>query len=118
MSQPISFQRDVMGLFYKYAADMAQVSINTPEHKLRIPVLNDYQSVKNFHYQIQIALHGYDYDAGSGEWLVPEAQRLPSNGGQPGEWVMSAPHPMPPDGRMPQLGIDLFDQWVRDGMLP
>jgi len=25
---------------------------------------------------------------------------------------------MPPDGRMPQQAIDIFDQWVRDGMLP
>lgn len=119
MHAPTSFNRDIKGLFYKYASDMQGVPLSTPDGDVRRLILNDYLSVKDFHAMIQVALHGYDYDGRSGRWLVPEPQRLPKAGGAGDDrWVRFAQHPMPPDGRMPQQGIDLFDQWVRDGMLP
>lgn len=119
MGAPTSFKRDVQGLFSRYVADMNKVKLNNPSAPgVRLLRLNDYASVKDFHYQIQVALHGYDYDSRSGTWLVGPAHRLPKRGGKAGEYVQSAPHPMPPDGAMPQEGIDIFDQWVRDGMQP
>ena len=119
MSTPKSFKRDVQGLFSKYVADMNKVKLNNPSSSgVRLLRLNEYASVKDFYYQIQVALHGYDYDGASGTWRVGAAQRLPKRDGKPGEYVQSAPHPMPPDGPMPQEGIDIFDQWVRDGMQP
>ena len=119
MSAPTSFKRDVQGLFSKYVADMNKVKLNNPSSSgVRLLRLNEYASVKDFHYQIQVALHGYDYDGASGTWRVSAEHRLPQPDGKPGEYVRSAPHPMPPDGPMPQEGIDIFDQWVRDGMQP
>lgn len=119
MSTPKSFKRDVQGLFSRYVADMNKVKLNTPSSSgVRLLRLNEYASVKDFHYQIQVALHGYDYDRDSGTWLVSAEHRLPQPGGKAGEYVQSAPHPMPPDGPMPQEGIDIFDEWVRDGMQP
>ena len=119
MSAPKSFKRDVQGLFSKYVADMNKVKLNNPSSSgVRLLRLNEYASVKDFYYQIQVALHGYDYDGASGTWRVSAEHRLPQRDGKPGEYVRSAPHPMPPDGPMPQEGIDIFDQWVRDGMQP
>lgn len=120
MSEPKSFMRDVLVLFFKYANDMQNQAppITAPNGAgLKILYLNDYASVKQFHYAIQVAIHGYDRDS-DGKWRVPPAQRLRKQGGGAEDWVASAPHPMPPDGRMPQQAIDIFDQWVRDGMLP
>ena len=119
MSAPKSFKRDVQGLFSKYVADMNKVKLNNPSSSgVCLLRLNEYASVKDFYYEIQVALHGYDYDSRSEAWLVGPEHRLPKRGGKPGEYVQSAPHPMPPDGAMPQEGIDIFDQWVRDGMQP
>lgn len=119
MGAPTSFKRDVQGLFSKYVADMNKVKLSNPAASgVRLLRLNEYASVKDFYYQIQVALHGYDYDSRNGKWLVSAAHRLPKRGGKAGEYVQSAPHPMPPDGAMPQEGIDIFDQWVRDGMQP
>lgn len=119
MNQATSFKRDVQGLFSRYASDMSKVKLSNPSSTgVRQLYLNDYDSVKAFFYQIQVAIHGYDYDSRNGRWRVSEAHRLPKQGGAKGEYVQSAPHPMPPDGAMPQEGIDIFDQWVRDGMLP
>lgn len=119
MSAPTSFKRDVQGLFSRYVADMNKVKLNNPSSSgVRVLRLNEYESVKDFHYQIQVALHGYDYDSRSDTWLVSAEHRLLVRGGRAGEYVRSAPHPMPPDGSMPQEGIDIFDQWVRDGMQP
>lgn len=119
MSAPTSFKRDVQGLFSRYVADMNKVKLNNPSSSgVRVLRLNEYESVKDFHYQIQVALHGYDYDSRTDTWLVSAEHRLLVRGGRAGEYVRSAPHPMPPDGPMPQEGIDIFDQWVRDGMQP
>lgn len=119
MRTPKSFKRDVQGLFSRYVADMNKVKLNNPSSSgVRLLRLNEYESVKDFHYQIQVALHGYDYDSRSETWLVSAGHRLLKRGGKAGEYVQSAPHPMPPDGPMPQEGIDIFDQWVKDGMQP
>jgi hypothetical protein len=119
MSELKSFKRDVQGLFSKYVADMNKVKLNSPGTTgVRLPHLNDYESVKAFHYQIQVSIHGYDYDGRNEQWLVSAAHRLPARDGGKEKYIKSAPHPMPPDGPLPQEAIDIFDQWVRDGMLP
>lgn len=114
----LSFKRDIKGLFSKYVDDMVRVKLPVPQGRgTRTLHLGDYESVKTFYHQIQISIHGYDFDADKG-WLVPPEQRLRVENGGPDEFVSSAPHPMPPDSRMPQEAIDIFDQWVRDGMQP
>jgi hypothetical protein len=119
MSERTSFKRDVQGLFSRYVADMNKVKLSNPASTgVQRLYLNDYASVKAFAWQIQVAIHGYDYDSRNEKWLVDAGHRLRKPGGGEGQYVMSAPHPMPPDGRMPQEGIDIFDQWVRDGMQP
>ncbi|HEU4818331.1 hypothetical protein [Janthinobacterium sp.] len=119
MSERTSFKRDVQGLFSRYVADMNKVKLSNPASTgVQRLYLNDYVSVKAFAWQIQVAIHGYDYDSRNEKWLVDAHHRLRKPGGGEGQYVMSAPHPMPPDGRMPQEGIDIFDQWVRDGMQP
>jgi len=118
MSNPItSFKRDVKGLFSKYAADMKAVVLPLPDGSgTGILNLGDYDSVKLFYYPVQVAIHGYDYDDNVRSTLS-DAQLLrdPADASQ---FVTSAPHPMPPDNRLPQQAIDLYDQWVRDGLQP
>ncbi|ETX03907.1 MAG: hypothetical protein ETSY2_31890 [Candidatus Entotheonella gemina] len=121
---PLSFERNIKPIFAKYADDMKDVQVSAPTGTSRL-YLNDYDSVKSFYYEIQVTIHGYDYNR-DGTPAVPVEKRLPKRGGNPGEFVTSAPHPMPPNDygwpveliRLPQDGIDAFDQWVADGMLP
>jgi hypothetical protein len=111
----MSFKRDVKGLFSKYAADMGTISLPIPKGEGTAELnLGDYDSVKLFYYPIQVAIHGYDYDADVRATLS-DAQLLRDTNGQ---LVTSAPHPMPVDNRLPQQAIDIYDQWVRDGMPP
>ena len=110
----LSFEKDVKGIFSKYVADMDKIKLATPSgtHLLQ---LGNYESVKLFYYEIQVAIHGYDF--ADGVQVVADNQLLPVRGGLPGEYVKSAPHPMPMDAALPQEGIDMYDQWVKDGML-
>ncbi|MES2674014.1 MAG: hypothetical protein V4660_07210 [Pseudomonadota bacterium] len=119
MSQ-LSFQRDVKCLFAKYIDDMKDVKVASKEGSRSLQ-LGSYDSVKSFYYKIQVAIHGYDFDR-DGNPLVA-TQHLLMDRDNPGHYVKSAPHPMPPespdgDGRLPQTAIDIFDQWVKDGMQP
>lgn len=116
MSKPKSFKHDVQGLFSKYVTDMQDIKLATKQGTPQL-LLNDYDSVKALAWKIQVSIHGYDYDARNDRWLVDEPHRLRD---EKGEYVKSAPHPMPPEdrGRLPQEAIDIYDQWVRDGMLP
>ncbi len=114
----LSFARDIKCLFAKYINGMTDVPLATNEG-VKTLQLGSYDSVKYFYYQIQVAIHGYDFDR-AGHALVDEKYLLRDANGN---FVTSAPHPMPPeppqgDGRLPQEAINLFDQWVRDGMLP
>lgn len=114
----LSFARDIKGLFAKYINGMTDVPLATKDGT-RTLQLGDYESVKYFYYQIQVAIHGYDFDR-AGKTQIDEKYLLRDANGN---FVKSAPHPMPPeppqgDGRLPQEAINLFDQWVRDGMLP
>ncbi len=114
----LSFARDIKGLFAKYINGMTDVSLATKEG-VKTLQLGNYDSVKYFHYQIQVSIHGYDFDR-NGQTQIPPQYWLRDAAGNV---VKSAPHPMPPeppdgDGRLPQEAINLFDQWVRDGMLP
>lgn len=110
----LSFEKDVKCIFAKYAADMCKVKLASPSGT-QVLQLGNYESVKLFYYEIQVAIHGYDFDR-EGNQRVTNEQLLPVRGGLPGEFVKSAPHPMPVDGPLPQEGIDIYDQWVRDGM--
>ncbi len=110
----LSFEKDVKCLFSKYVADMCKIKLASPSGT-QVLQLGNYESVKLFYYEIQVALHGYDFV--DGVQVVADNQLLPVRGGLPGEFVKSAPHPMPIDGPLPQEGIDIYDQWVRDGML-
>lgn len=114
----LSFERDIKCLFAKYIHDMKNVNLSSTEGTESL-LLGSYESVKFFHYKIQIAIHGYDFGS-NGLPLVAEKHLL-SDRSNPGHYVKSAPHPMPPrppdgDGRLPQEAIDIFDQWVKDGM--
>jgi hypothetical protein len=118
-----SFQRDIKPIFAKYVDDMKDIVLATPTGT-RALHLGNYDSVKFFAYQIQVAIHGYDYNR-DGTTSVPESKRLRKRGGQPGEFVTSAPHPMPDNPqnwpveliRLPQEAIDTYDQWIADGMV-
>lgn len=114
----LSFARDIKCLFAKYINDMTDVPVSNTKGTQTLQ-LGNYESVKYFYYQIQVAIHGYDFDR-AGQTRIDEKYLLRDANGN---FVKSAPHPMPPeppqgDGRLPQEAINLFDQWVRDGMLP
>lgn len=111
----LSFKNDVKSLFSKYLADMANVKLANETGTYTL-MLGDYESVKRFAYEIQVAIHGYDY--GRDGNLVEGAVPLQKRDAPEGTFVTSAPHAMPPYGRLPQQAINLFDQWVRDGMQP
>ena len=112
----LSFEKDVKCIFSKYVADMDRIQLASPSGT-RVLQLGNYESVKLFYYEIQVAIHGYDFD-NEGKQRVANNQLLPVRDGLPGEFVKSAPHPMPINGPLPQEGIAIYDQWVRDGMLP
>lgn len=114
----LSFARDIKYLFAKYINGMTDVPLATKDGT-RTLQLGNYDSVKYFYYQIQVSIHGYDFDR-EGKTKIDEKYLLRDANG---DFVKFAPHPMPPeppqgDGRLPQEAINLFDQWVRDGMLP
>ncbi|NDI85699.1 hypothetical protein [Undibacterium crateris] len=113
----LSFKDDIKCLFSKYATAMSGVKLAS-ESGTKILQLGDYESVKFFYYQIQVAIHGYDYDRKNSKWVVKPEERLPVRGGQQGEFVKEVAHPMPPAGKLPQEAINLYDQWVREGMHP
>ncbi|MFZ6770932.1 hypothetical protein ACO0LM_28080 [Undibacterium sp. Di26W] len=113
----LSFKDDIKCLFSKYTAEMDKVKLAT-ESGTQTLHLGNYESVKFFYYQIQVAIHGYDYDRANGKWLVKSEERLPVRGGKYDEFIKAAPHPMPPSGKLPQEAINIYDQWVREGMLP
>lgn len=112
-----SFEKDLKPIFAKYVEDMKNVVVASAGGSRKLD-LWDYAIVKMFSYEIQVAIHGYDYLRDGS--LRPGAHPLPKRGGQPGEYVKFAPHPMPlqPDNwpvdwvRLPQDAIDTYDQWV------
>ena len=116
----LSFEKNVKCLFAKYIDDMKDVNVSSNKGTQSL-LLGNYESVKEFYYKIQVAIHGYDFDR-NGVPLVA-TRHLLADRNNPGKYVTSAPHPMPPeppqgDGRLPQYAIDIFDQWVKDGMHP
>jgi hypothetical protein len=117
-----SFAKDIKPIFAKYVDDMKKIALASSSGTRKLD-LGDYESVKFFSYQIQVAIHGYDYLRDGS--LRPGAKPLLKRGGKPDEYVTFAPHPMPlqPDDwpvewvRLPQEAIDVYDQWVLEGML-
>lgn len=132
MSQ-LSFAKDIKPLFAKYIINMENVSLEDSKGTRNL-LLGSYASVKYFHYKIQVAIHGYDFV--SKETKLPgltDEQLLLKQDGSQNDFVRSAPHPMPPSvdfhlqpgqiepftppsPRLPQLAIDIFDEWVKQGM--
>jgi hypothetical protein len=105
-----SFEKDIKPIFAAYAACMKKVVLGDTEGTANL-ALDDYDCVKRFHYQVQVAIHGYDQDVGAPPLLVKD-------GPDKGKCVV-APHPMPPGGkknRLKQAEIDLYDRWVKEGM--
>lgn len=106
-----SFKNDIKPIFAGYAACMKRVVLGDTEGTANL-ALDDYDCVKRFYYQVQVAIHGYDVAVGAPPLLV-------KGGPDKGKPVV-APHPMPPGGinkRLKQAEIDLYDQWVEEGML-
>ncbi len=107
----ISFETDIKPIFADYAACMKRVVLGDTEGTANLE-LDNYECVKRFYYQVQVAIHGYDLAVGAPPLLVKDGP----DKGQP----VVASHPMPPGGsknRLEQAEIDLYDQWVEEGML-
>ena len=108
----ISFKTDIKPIFAKYVACMKGVQLGDTEGTANLE-LDDYECVKRFYYQVQVAIHGYDLDVKAPPLLVKDGP----DRGKP----VKAPHSMPPGGsknRLAQAKIDLYDQWVKEGMHP
>lgn len=105
-----SFKSDIKPIFANYVTCMKRVVLGDTQGTANLE-LDDYECVKRFYYEIQVAIHGYDLEVGAPPLLV-------KNGPDKGKPV-KAPHPMPPGGsnnRLAQAKIDLYDQWVKEGM--
>ncbi|PXX46795.1 hypothetical protein [Undibacterium pigrum] len=108
----VSFNSDIKPIFARYTACMKRVVLGDTQGTANLE-LDDYECVKRFYYQVQVAIHGYDEAVGAPPLLVKDGP----DKGKP----VKASHPMPPGGeksRMDQKKIDLYDQWVKEGMHP
>ena len=114
----VIFEQDIKPIFAPYVGCMKNVVLGDAEGTEHLD-LGNYDIVKRFHYQIQVAIHGYDYVDGK---LRPGAQSLyVKEGKDKGEPVKKAPHPMPPSppdgpGRLADADIKKFDDWITIGM--
>jgi hypothetical protein len=107
-----SFEKDIKPIFANYVTCMKKVVLSDTEGTANLE-LDQYDSVKRFNYQVQVAIHGYD-DSSLGDKPLLLVKDGPDKGKQ-----VVAPHPMPPGGRqnrLPQTKIALYDQWVKEGM--
>jgi hypothetical protein len=87
----VGFEEDIKPIFAPYAACMAGVTIATSQGAFPV-LLDDYERVKLLHAEIRTAIRGYDP-------ATPTA------------------HPMPPGGTpLPTAQLDLYDQWIDEGM--
>jgi hypothetical protein len=86
----IGFNEDIRPLFAPFAPCMANVDIPTDQGVFTVE-LGDYERVKLLHEYILTAIRGWDPATPSG-------------------------HPMPPGGPLPPQSINMFAQWIDDGM--
>ena len=86
----LSFNDDIKPIFSNYVACMKNVVVADEEGTENLD-LSNYETVKRFHHIIHVAIHGHE--SGS-----------------------TAPHRMPPGGPLPDESIQLFDQWIDEGM--
>jgi hypothetical protein len=84
------FNEDIRPMFAPFARCMANINIATDEGVFTVD-LGDYERVKLLHAFILIAIRGHDPATPSG-------------------------HPMPPGGPLPPEKIQLFAQWIDEGM--
>lgn len=115
----VTFDEDIKPIFANYVGCMKNVVLSDESGTENLD-LSNYDIVKRFYYQIQVAIHGYDFENNKPR---PGANPLQvKEGKDKGQYVV-APHPMPPrrdpnqDPRLAQKDIDLYDQWVDGGML-
>ncbi|MCH8617540.1 hypothetical protein [Undibacterium sp. TS12] len=106
----VSFKTDIKPIFASYVPCMKRVVLGDQQGTANLE-LDNYECVKRFYYEVQVAIHGYDVAVGAPPLLVKDGP----DKGKPA----AAPHPMPPGGkekRLKQASIDLYDQWVKEGM--
>lgn len=115
----ITFEKDIKPILGKFAGCMKNVVLTDEEGSENLD-LNNYEIVKRFYYQIQVAIHGYDLQ--KGQPRPGATPLLVKEGPDKGKYVV-APHAMPPrdqngnERRLPQEQIDLYDQWVAEGLV-
>jgi hypothetical protein len=110
----LSFARDIAPLLTAAGGCMKNVQLGDDQGTENID-LGNYDIVKRFYYRIQVAIHGHDFDQNTGQPLPGSHPLLVKSGPDAGQFVL-APHPMPPSRRLAQATIDLYDQWVDQGM--
>jgi hypothetical protein len=86
----IGFNEDILPIFAPFARCMANIDIATDQGVFTVD-LQDYERVKLLHEFILTAIRGHDPATRSS-------------------------HPMPPRGPLPPEEIQLFAQWIDDGM--
>jgi hypothetical protein len=86
----IGFNEDIRRIFQGSARCMANINIATDQGVFTVD-LTSYQRVKLLHQYILIAIRGHDP-------ATPSA------------------NPMPPGGPLPPASIEMFAQWIKDGM--
>lgn len=86
----IGFNEDIRTIFEPFVDCMKNIDIGTEEGVFTVD-LGDFVTVKRLHDFILTAIRGHD----------------------PATAVL---HPMPPDGPLDKADIDMFAQWIDDGM--
>ncbi|MGB9366418.1 MAG: hypothetical protein WCE79_10430 [Xanthobacteraceae bacterium] len=86
----IGFNEDIKPLFEPFVGCMKNIDIGTDEGVFTVD-LGDYDTVKRLHEFILTAIRGHD----------PATETL---------------NPMPPGGPLDKAEIDMFAQWISDGM--
>jgi len=86
----IGFNEDIGPIFAPFAPCMINVNISTDQGVFPVD-LQDYERVKLLHAEILTAIRGWDP-------ATPSGNR------------------MPPGGPLPSASINMFAQWIDDGM--
>ena len=86
----IGFNEDIQPLFEPFARCMKNITIGT-EEGVFVVNLGDFETVKRLHEFILIAIRVHDP-------------------------ATATSNPMPPDGPLEPEQIEMFAQWIKDGM--
>lgn len=91
MADKIGFEEDIKPIFKDFAECMNGVKIGTDGGTIQVDLL-DYETVKKLYDHIRLAINGH----------------------KPGS---ETAHPMPPGRPLSDADIELFEQWIKKGML-